>query len=79
MSHRWSGWPGAYCQDCGVGDVIESAICCRDCVMPSGPGDPPDTTLCVLHEAEAQYVTSGCPPTKAAAAAYKLVLDEHKE
>ncbi len=26
MPHRWSGWPGAWCLDCGVEDVTEIAI-----------------------------------------------------
>jgi hypothetical protein len=26
--HRWSGWPGAYCQDCHADDVIETALGC---------------------------------------------------
>ena len=29
MEHRWSGWPGAYCQDCGAEDQRE--ICLADC------------------------------------------------
>ena len=24
--HRWSGWPGAFCLDCGVPDPIEECI-----------------------------------------------------
>lgn len=24
--HRWSGWPGAWCLDCGAEDLIEIAI-----------------------------------------------------
>jgi hypothetical protein len=24
--HRWSGWPGAWCLDCGVADPFEEAI-----------------------------------------------------
>jgi hypothetical protein len=24
--HRWSGWPGAYCLDCGCGDPFEVAL-----------------------------------------------------
>ncbi len=27
-SHRWSGWPGAYCQDCGIEDKNEACIGC---------------------------------------------------
>ena len=26
MSHRWSGWPGAWCLDCGVEDANEVAL-----------------------------------------------------
>ena len=25
-THRWSGWPGAYCQDCFIDDPVEQAI-----------------------------------------------------
>lgn len=25
-SHRWSGWPGAYCLDCGSEDPLENAL-----------------------------------------------------
>lgn len=28
MSHRWSGWPGAWCLDCGMEDPNE--ICLAD-------------------------------------------------
>lgn len=24
--HRWSGWPGAWCLDCGIEDPTEQAI-----------------------------------------------------
>jgi hypothetical protein len=24
--HRWSGWPGAWCLDCGCADPIEVAL-----------------------------------------------------
>lgn len=24
--HRWSGWPGAYCLDCGTGHAAENAL-----------------------------------------------------
>ena len=26
MEHRWSGWPGAYCPDCGMEDPYEIAL-----------------------------------------------------
>jgi hypothetical protein len=24
--HRWSGWPGAYCLDCGAEDAVERCV-----------------------------------------------------
>lgn len=24
--HRWSGWPGAWCLDCGIADPIEECL-----------------------------------------------------
>lgn len=26
MTHRWSGWPGAWCLDCGADDPMELAL-----------------------------------------------------
>ena len=26
MNHRWSGWPGAWCLDCGLEDANELAL-----------------------------------------------------
>jgi hypothetical protein len=28
--HRWSGWPGAFCLDCGVDDQMELCIATHD-------------------------------------------------
>lgn len=25
-AHRWSGWPGAFCLDCGSDDPMENAL-----------------------------------------------------
>jgi hypothetical protein len=30
VRHRWSGWPGAWCLDCGVADPLETAIALAD-------------------------------------------------
>ena len=30
--HRWSGWPGAVCLDCGSPDPVED--CLADCICP---------------------------------------------
>lgn len=29
--HRWSGWPGAYCLDCGAQDPREIALADGNC------------------------------------------------
>jgi hypothetical protein len=26
VGHRWSGWPGAWCLDCGIEDPLEAAL-----------------------------------------------------
>jgi hypothetical protein len=26
LGHRWSGWPGAWCLDCGCEDPLEQAL-----------------------------------------------------
>lgn len=28
--HRWSGWPGAWCVDCGIGDPAELCMATDD-------------------------------------------------
>ena len=30
MSHRWSGWPGAWCLDCGIEDPNECCLAYHD-------------------------------------------------
>jgi hypothetical protein len=32
MTHRWSGWPGAWCLDCGIEDPHETALATGDYV-----------------------------------------------
>lgn len=54
MDHRWSGWPGAWCLDCGIEDQREicladhdhSLICINDHV---GCTTCPPGLQCVLH------------------------------
>lgn len=29
-NHRWSGWPGAWCVDCGIGDPAELCMATHD-------------------------------------------------
>lgn len=44
--HRWSGWPGAWCLDCGVADPAEESLTCADC-NDGFPNDEP--TFCKRH------------------------------
>lgn len=39
--HRWSGWPGAWCLDCGAEDLHEVCVGCDpDCVCYPGSEEP---------------------------------------
>lgn len=41
MGHRWSGWPGAWCLDCGIEDAHEVCIGTNpDCVCAPGQTEP---------------------------------------
>lgn len=33
-SHRWSGWPGAWCLDCGYWDPLEACLAVHDLEPP---------------------------------------------
>ena len=33
MMHRWSGWPGAYCLDCGAEDQAEVCLATHDALQ----------------------------------------------
>lgn len=47
--HRWSGWPGAVCLDCGAPDPREVSLAedCEDC-YDGFPNDPP--RFCERHQ-----------------------------
>ncbi len=47
--HNWSGWPGAWCMDCGIEDQLE--VCMADCPYspyPVPPGEP-EIPPCPIH------------------------------
>jgi hypothetical protein len=57
-SHRWSGWPGAWCLDCGVEDPVEAMINDPDHIidydeMPDG--SLVDKSYFATPEAEARW------------------------
>lgn len=49
MEHRFSGWPGAWCLDCGSPDLVEEGLAdCKECVWEMGDKDGP----CSAHTNE---------------------------
>ena len=50
--HRWSGWPGAWCLDCGCEDPVEIAVA-------DGRFDVDDETCVLVLESDVQV--SSCP------------------
>lgn len=52
-THRWSGWPGAWCFDCGISDPVELA--CAD------PNFDPEQGIWVTgSEVPVEYVYAAC-------------------
>ena len=52
-SHRWSGWPGAFCLKCGYEDAVENAIAL-------GWYDPVEDTYDTLEHKEEVMATFVC-------------------
>jgi len=63
--HRWSGWPGAWCMDCGCSDPMELAVGCRDCFTHCYPGAEQEgpERFCDEH---APLIGQPCPAPKSA-------------
>jgi len=45
--HRWSGWPGAWCLDCGLPDLNEEGLDCAVCVCDPERGE---FSICPDHQ-----------------------------
>jgi hypothetical protein len=54
--HRWSGWPGAWCLDCGIEDPHETALALGDCIEVAD-----DTTPLGFHFEFPNVVVRPCP------------------
>lgn len=56
--HRWSGWPGAYCLDCGAEDQNEVCLACHDVLLYCIEGH----FMCTEHPHKCceQHVNSSC-------------------
>lgn len=49
-THRWSGWPGAWCLNCGQPDLLEEALAgCTECRIPCPPEDF-EMYICPIHQ-----------------------------
>jgi len=57
--HRWSGWPGAWCLDCGAPDVMEVCVAEHNdsliCVEGHGLCTEHPANVCKVH------VNGPCP------------------
>lgn len=61
MNHNWSGWPGAWCLNCGIVDGVEQSLAddCEECHLPYGPEDEDqEIKICSKH------TTGKCPGPK---------------
>jgi hypothetical protein len=54
--HRWSGWPGAWCLDCGIADPFEE--CIGSCDIPCDSNGMPIIGQCKIHAAGAPQCPS---------------------
>jgi len=69
QEHRWSGWPGAMCLDCGAEDKREICVSVHE-------WDPEKGTTCTREECQNGY----CPyPGAALFDAYRRNIEVKKE
>ena len=58
-AHRWSGWPGAWCLDCGADDQLELCINAHSTILFCVEGHE----LCTEHPSPLclEHVNGPCP------------------
>jgi hypothetical protein len=78
-AHRWSGWPGAWCLDCGAEDQNEICMAVHDVFLTCANGhlgcvlDCPDGPPCTEH------VNGPCPcPGEGRADPYMLRAERRR-
>jgi len=60
MTHRWSGWPGAWCLDCGIEDPGEACMASNPaCVCAEGPPEDGVTKPCIAPRTPCAYPNEG--------------------
>lgn len=48
--HHWSGWPGAWCLDCGAECLLAAQIDCIECFIVCCPQDEgKEEKVCTKH------------------------------
>lgn len=57
--HRWSGWPGAWCLDCGQEDLIEIAVADGYWIDEDGTFTDPQGNP--ISELPVEYQNGTCP------------------
>ncbi len=60
--HRWSGFPGAFCLDCGNENCMENALCCSKCYIDLD-NNPSNDKLCDEHALWSKALET-CPPNQ---------------
>jgi hypothetical protein len=60
--HRWSGWPGAWCLDCGCDDPNELALADNNIVYVGEPVDEYGNQMWTIDPAKRHlYGPDDCP------------------
>ena len=52
--HRWSGWPGAWCLDCGCDDPYETALADNLIDFVDDPESPDGMRMVIPEEVQKQ-------------------------
>lgn len=60
LSHNWSGWPGAFCLDCGAEDQVEICISAHDTIMFCTEGHYMCEQGCAIRRCS-EHVNGPCP------------------
>lgn len=61
MTHRWSGWPGAWCLDCGCDDPNEMALA-NDHIIWVGKQDENGNQNWIIDpDKRSLYAPAACP------------------
>jgi hypothetical protein len=55
QTHRWSGWPGAYCMHCGIDDPLEQCLADHDVAFSSIMCTEHPVPVCRMYDGRDPY------------------------